>query len=301
MERRAAPVSGADLTTQDDRQRNLHGIRCMVLSMAAYIVNDTLVKVVSESLPSGQLIFVRGLFATVAVLLWMRLTGTTLRWRELADPWVALRAGVDALASVTYLISLFHMPIANATAINMATPLVITLLAGPLLGERVSARQWLLIGAGFAGVLLVAQPGLEGFNVYAWLCVFATVLNAVRDLIVRRIAAGVSSAGITLSTAVAATALAGLMTLPEGWTPMTGAQLGLLAAAAMFLATGYAFTVAATRAGDLSVVAPFRYTALVLAVLLGWLVWGDVPNVLAWIGIALVVGTGVALLRLRGR
>jgi drug/metabolite transporter (DMT)-like permease len=202
---------------------------------------------------------------------------------------------------VSYLVSLFHLPIANATAINMATPLMITLLAGLLLGERVGARRWLLIGLGFAGVLLVVQPGPQGFNVWGWLCVGSTVLNAVRDLVTRRLPGDAPSGTVALASALAVTSLAGVLTLvqssSQGWMPIGGADLLRLAVAAVFLAVAYRLTVAATRIGELSVVAPFRYSALLLAVLLGWVIWGDVPNTLAWAGIALIITAGMVLLR----
>jgi drug/metabolite transporter (DMT)-like permease len=113
-----------------------------------------------------------------STLVWVvaRATSSPLTVRHLFDRWVLLRTLTDTLATITYLVSLFHLPIANATAINMAVPIMIALLAGPMLGERVGARRWLLIGAGFTGVLLVVQPGPSGFNAYAWLCVFATVV-----------------------------------------------------------------------------------------------------------------------------
>ena len=269
----------------------------MTASMACFIVNDTLVKVASESLPAGQLIFVRGLMATLLVLAVVRATGTTLVPQRLAGGWVGLRSAVDALATMAYLVSLFHLPIANATAINMATPLVITLMAVVVLGERVGPLRWGVIAAGFAGVLLVIQPGAEGFNAYAWLCLLGTLLHALRDLVTRRIPAHVPSLAVTLATAVAVTSLAGVISLVQGWVPMHGRQFALLAGAAVFLAAGYHLLIGATRAADVSAVAPFRYSGLLMAVAAGWVVWGQVPNDLAWAGIALVVGSGLYLLR----
>jgi len=198
---------------------------------------------------------------------------------------------------MAYLAALFQLPIANATAINMATPLFITLLAVVWLGARVGPWRRLATAAGFAGVLLVIQPRADGFNVYAWLCLAATFLHALRDLVTPRIARDVPSIGVALATAAAVTVLAGALSLWQGWAPVSAGQLALLAAAAAFLAGGYHFVIGATRIGELSVVAPFRYSGLLMAVALGWLVWGDVPNALAWAGIALVVGAGLYLLR----
>ena len=217
--------------------------------------------------------------------------------RALGQRSVLLRATLDALATIAYLTSLFHLPLGNATAINMATPLVISLMAVLWLGELVGAARWVALAAGFAGVLLVVQPRSEGFNAYAWLCLGGTALHALRDMLTRHVPAGVPSLAVTLATAVSVTTLAGAVTLAQGWVPMGLRQLAVLAAAAVFLAAGYHLVIQATRIGELSAVAPFRYSGLLMAVAAGWLVWGDVPNALAWAGIAAIIGSGLYLLR----
>ncbi|MFM7704572.1 MAG: DMT family transporter [Rubrivivax sp.] len=276
---------------------NLRGIRLMTAAMACFIVNDTLVKVASQWLPAGQLIFVRGLIATALVLAVMRATATPVSSLRRAGRVVAWRAALDALATFAYLLSLFHLPLGNATAINMASPLVITLAAALLLGERVGPWRWAAVALGFAGVLLVVQPGLGGFNAWAWLCLGGTTLHALRDLLTRHVPAGVPSLAVTLATAAAVTTLAGAVTLVQGWVPMGPRQLAVLAAAAVFLASGYHLVIQATRIGELSAEAPFRYSGLLMAVAAGWLVWGEVPNALAWAGIAAIVSSGLYLLR----
>jgi drug/metabolite transporter (DMT)-like permease len=100
--------------------------------------------------------------------------------------------------------------------------------------------------------------------------------------------------GVTTRTV---TLLAGGLTLLEGWKPMTLREWALLIGAAAFLAAGYQLIIRATRSGDISAVAPFRYVCLLIAIALGWLIWGHVPNVMGWAGIALVIGAGLVLLR----
>ena len=284
---------------------NRRGIAAMALGMVSFVANDALIKLVSVSLPSGQLIFIRGLFA-IALLLamsaWLgawRVPGGPLR--ALGQRAVLLRAGLDALATLAYLTSLFHLPLGNATAINMATPLVISLMAVLWLGERVGPARWAAIAAGFVGVLMVVQPSAEGFNAYAWLCLSGTVLHAARDLVTRRIATSTPSLLITLSTALAVTLLAALISLAQGWVAVTLTQLALLAVASVFLSSGYYLLIVAMRSGDVSVIAPFRYAGLLFALLLGWLVWRELPNALAWAGIALLVGAGLHILHSQRR
>jgi drug/metabolite transporter (DMT)-like permease len=269
----------------------------MVAAMACFIANDALVKYASQAMPAAQLIFLRGVMASLLALGVARAMRIGVRPRELARGWVAVRALVDAAATLFYLVALFHLPIANATAINMASPLFIALLAVPLFGERVDARRWCAIAVGFLGVVLVVQPRADGFNAYALVCLLATLLHAVRDLVTRRIPPGIASIGVTVATAVAVTALAGLLSLVQGWQPFGASELAVLALAAGFLAAAYTLIILATRRGEFSVIAPFRYTGLLWALLIGYVVWGDVPNALAWAGIALLIGAGLYLVQ----
>jgi drug/metabolite transporter (DMT)-like permease len=274
------------------RAANRRGVLAMAAGMASFVSNDALVKFVSQSLPAAQLIFIRGVFATLLLLAIAHALGATRHWRALFERKVLLRAGLDAFATMAYLTSLFHLPIGNATAINMATPLFITLFAVIAFRERVGPGRWLAIAAGFLGVLLIVQPRGEAFNAYALLCLAGTLLHAARDLTTRTIDPAIPSVLVTVSTAVAVTLLSGTLAAFQDWQPVGGAQYALLAAASVFLGGGYFLLTVAMRGGEMSLVAPFRYTGLLFALLLGFLVWGDVPNALAWAGIALLVAAG---------
>jgi drug/metabolite transporter (DMT)-like permease len=272
---------------------NRRGIQFMVAAMACFIVNDALVKYASQSMPAAQLIFLRGIMASVLVLAVARALGATAQLSDMTRRPVLARAGVDAIATILYLVSLFHLPLGNVTAINMASPLFIAALAVPLLGERVDARRWTAIWVGFGGVLLVIQPQAAAFNVFSLVALAATALHACRDLLTRRIGTTVPAIIVTLTTAIAVTLLAGALSLFEGWRPFGYGELALLAMASIFLAAAYHLIIWATRSGELSVIAPFRYTGLLWALVLGYAVWGDVPNTLAWVGIMLLIGAGL--------
>lgn len=272
--------------------------------MASFITNDALVKYVSQSLPAAQLIFIRGALATLLLLAVAQSMGVlraqqerSPAWRHLLQRPVLLRSGLDALGTIAYLGALFHMPIGNATAINMAAPLFITLLAVIFMQERVGRGRWLATATGFAGVLLVVQPAARGFNAWALLCLLSALISSSRDLVTRAIHARVPSVLITVAAALTTTVIAGTVCAVQGWQPVDPRQLALLSTASVFLSAAYYLAVVAMRSGDISVIAPFRYTALVFALLLGWLVWGDVPNPLAWFGIALLVSAGLYMVR----
>jgi len=279
---------------------NRRGIIAMTGAMASFVVNDALVKYVSQSLPGAQLIFIRGAFAT-ALLLGIAhamglLRGPKARVGEILHRPVLIRSALDAAATLVYLTALFHLPLANATAINMATPLFIALLAVLWMGERIGPTRWLAIVLGFVGVLLIVQPKADGFNGYSLLCLFGTLLHAARDLFTRKIRVDMPSILITVGTAVSVTVLAGLISLIQGWQPLSGAHFALLAAASVFLSGGYFLLIRAMRSGEISLIAPFRYTGLLIALIIGFVVWGEIPNALAWSGIALLAGAGLYML-----
>ena len=280
---------------------NRAGIAFMVASMACFVCNDALVKYASQTMPAGQLIFVRGLMALAWIALVARATGSPIRPAAMLQRSVAARALFDAAAMFAYLLSLFRMPIGNAIAINMTSPMFITLLAALVLRERVGPGQWAALLAGFGGVLLLVRPDAEGFNAFALLCLAGAMLHALRDLTVRRIPAEVSSATITMSTAVTVVVLSGLVTAWNGWQPFGAFEFGLLAAASVFLAAAYHLLILSTRAGELSAVAPFRYSALLVALTIGWTVWGEMPDPIGWAGIALLIAAGLYLLRRQQR
>ena len=284
---------------------NRRGIIAMTLSMASFIANDALVKYVSQSLPAAQLICIRGLMASLLLLaiaqagglLAPALRGGPGLTAPLLHRAILVRSGLDALATMAYLNSLFHLPIANATAINMASPLFLTLYAMLVWRERVGARRWLAIMGGFGGVLMIVQPAADAFNGWALVCLLATLLHTARDLVTRAIPASVPSVIITLATAVAVTLLSAVWATIDGWQGVTAGQLGLLAAASVFLSGGYYLVIVGMREGDMGVITPFRYSGLLFALVIGWVVWSDIPNPLAQAGIVLLVVAGISMLR----
>jgi len=274
----------------------------MSVGMVCFVINDTLVKFVSHSLPASQLIFLRGLMAVLGLLLLAKVLDKQAfnrEWqRHLTQRWVLARSLLDGLASLVYLSALFHMPLGNATAINMSTPLLIALFSGLLMGVHISLRNWMIIGLGFVGVILVVQPQAEGFNAWAWVALAGTCLHALRDLSVRFIPPTVPSMVITVGTALSATVLAGIWSLAHEWVDLSAFTWLMVASASVFLSSGYFFLIKATRVADMSVIAPFRYMGLLTAVIVGFVIWGDVPNLLAWCGMWILVSAGLLMLKL---
>ena len=276
---------------------NRRGILAMSLAMAFFIANDALVKQVSATLPGFQLIFIRGLMATGLIAIMAQAMGHLKNWRLMLNRMLWVRGVIDAVASMTFLTALFHLPLGNATAINLASPLFITAFAIYYFKERVTFQRGAFILLGFSGVLMVVQPASDGFNVYSVICVVATLLHAMRDTLTRVISLRIPVLLITLSTAIAVSIGSGVATMTQTWAPVTDANLLMLLGASVFLSLAYYFLIVAMRSGEMSLVAPFRYSGLLFALLIGYVVWEELPNLMAWLGILLLVVSGLMILR----
>jgi len=261
--------------------------------MAAFTFNDACLKLAASALPLFQTVFLRGLGVVSLLLLlaWVRGALKPIPRGEWGK--VALRALAELCAFLPFVYALTNIPLANITAILQALPLTVTLAGAVFLGERVGWRRWSAILVGFCGVLLIIQPGLEGFNAYALLGLLAVAAVTVRDLITRRLSPEVPSLLVSVITALAV-CLLGLVGMAfETWEPVSVPQAGLIGLAAVFILGGDVFSVMTMRVGEIGFVTPFRYTALIWGVLLGYLVFGEWPNGLALVGGLIVVATGL--------
>jgi drug/metabolite transporter (DMT)-like permease len=272
---------------------NRRGILAMLAAMSLFTANDTLLKLATESHPPGQIMAVRGVFAVLLSLGVIVAAGQLVHVRSVLSPLVLLRASLEAGVAFLFITSLAVLPLANITAILQATPIIMAFMAVLLGIETVGWRRWSAIVVGFMGVLLIVRPGLAGFDAYAVLALLSAVLVACRDFATRAVGVHVPSIVITLST-TAGVCLAGfLLGAAEDWRPLAVADLGLLATAATFVTAGNFAVITAFRGTDVSAVSPFRYSNVPLAIVLGVAVFGDVPDLFAATGIALIVASGI--------
>ena len=268
----------------------------MSAAMALITVNDSMIKLASESLPAAQTIGIRGMFATVWVLVAAMAARQMKQLRHGVELRTLGRAALDVGGTFSYLYALFHMPLAEAIAINMAAPLIMVLFAVVFLGEAVRWQRLVAVLAGFAGMLLVVRPGGTNFTWWTALCLLATLLNAARDVYTRFMPLRVPSMIVTLAAASAITLTAVTLTTVQGWQPVSAGVLMLLAGASAFLASSYYLLIVAMRLGDISAVSGFRYSALPAGALLGWIIWGYLPDAISCAGMAVLVLAGLYLL-----
>ncbi|MHA7876784.1 DMT family transporter [Roseivivax sp.] len=280
-----------------DAAENARGAGLMVASMAAFTINDTFVKAAGASLPLGQILMLRGLLVLVAVYLLARRFKALRRIPARDAGLMALRSLAEIGAAFFFLTALLALPLANVTAILQTLPLTVTLGAALFLGEEVGWRRWAAIGVGFLGMLLIVRPGTADFTAASVYVLVAVACVTLRDLVTRRMSREVPSLLVTLAAAGAVTLFAAGLSLVQGWAPLTPASAGMILGSAGFVSAGYLLSVMVMRVGDVSAVAPFRFTGLLWALALGFLVFGDWPEPLTLVGAALVVGAGVFTLR----
>ncbi|MCZ0961564.1 DMT family transporter [Paracoccus benzoatiresistens] len=274
---------------------NLRAAMLMVLAMAAFAAEDALLKGLSERIPTGQLLAVVGFTGMVVFALWVARGREGLRPAQLLRPQVMLRNLCEAVCAITFVTALATGDLSVASAILQAQPLLMTMGAALFLGEKVGWRRWFSIATGFCGVLLIVKPGTASFEVSSIFAVIAVLALAVRDLVTRRlppeIGSGLLSAGAFGSMGIAGLVL--MMIGGQGAVAPSGTQAALMVATLGFGILGYITMVIATRIAEIAVIAPFRYSRLLFAMLLAVIVFGERPDVLTLTGAALIAGAGI--------
>lgn len=276
----------------------------MLASMAGFVVNDTFVKLASAEMAAPQIMALRGAMATLLLFALARWRGAFRPVRTIMRPIVLLRTAADIGATLSYITALGHLPIANTTAIFQALPLTVTVGAAVFLKEPVGWRRWTATGIGFLGVMIIVRPGLEGFTAFSLYVLASVVFAALRDLATRRMPRDIPSLYISMTTALAVTLTGGLLAPFYAWAPVEARHVAYLAFAAIAIGIGYICIVEAMRVGEMGFVAPFRYSILIYALLIGLLVFGETPDGFVIAGSLVIVASGAYTLyreRMRSR
>lgn len=275
---------------------NIKAAGLLMLAMTMISSNDAFIKTASESLGIGQILFLRGTMACMIMAAIIKLSGRPLLPRASLSRINVLRATLETAATLCFITGLSLLPIATASTLVWTSPLLLTLLAAILLKEHVAPARWIAVAMGFAGTLLVTQPFGAGFSTAMTLPLLAALFVAARDIVTRHIDRSLHSFYITLATLVLVT-LTGLILSIFDWRPVHGKHMLMLAASAFLLTGGFFSQVSAIRMGELSFISPFAFIGIVVALILGYLFWNDVPTILMLTGIALIVASCVYIAR----
>lgn len=275
---------------------NQRGIFAMLGAGFCFGTNDAMTKLATHYLPVSQIVALRGIMAFMLVLLVILYRREFYAFARTKNPWLVLRALVEGCTGVVLIYSLSRMPLANVTAILMIQPFLLTMVGTAFLGENVGWRRWLAILAGFIGMLLVMKPATSGFNSTTLLVLAATGLILARDLLTRKIPNDIPISMVVFGTSFVGSLVGLTGSFVEPW--ITPSPMGLficLLAAAFLVAAFYLMTLA-FRGTDVSAISPFRYAMIVNAVFLGYVLFGDIPDFVSVIGMAIIVGAGLYML-----
>lgn len=289
----------------------LIGIFCAMGAAIAFSLNDVVIKYLSGDYPLHQITFIRsliGIMVTLAVFVPLDGSFRDLRTDRLG--FHMMRGMIVVFANMTFYAALATLPLGEATAIYFVGPLFVTGLSVLLLGERVGPRRWLAVFLGLAGVMIVIRPGGSTFQYAAFLPLVAAFGYSLLQITTRKLGVAVKASAMSFYLSIAFICFSGVMGLIFGdgrysgsgnanlefllraWTWPPVGDFALLGAIGVIGATGGYLVSQAYRVAQAGLIAPFEYIAMPLAIFWGVVIWGDWPDVVAWIGIALVAGAG---------
>ncbi|SDI05017.1 DMT family transporter [Lutimaribacter saemankumensis] len=274
---------------------NLRGAAMMVAAMAAFAIEDMFIKRLSVDISTGQILMMLGAGGALVFGLLASRRGARLFSPVLLTRPVLLRNLGEVIGTMGFVTAIALTPLSSASAILQATPLAVTLGAAVFMQEAVGWRRWSAILVGFAGVLLIIRPGLEGFEPASLFAVQGVIGLAIRDLATRAVPREIGAMQLSAYAfgLLVPTGLVLLLVQGHSLTTPLPAQWGQFAGALVLGIVGYYSIVAAMRLGEVAVVTPFRYSRLIFAIIIGVTVFGERPDSLTLTGAALIVGSGL--------
>ena len=276
---------------------NLRGALTVMAAMAAFTLNDALMKSISDMVPLFQQAFLRGVLTTTIVAVWAARAGAFAQKLSRSDRRLVLARSLSEVgAAYFFLTALFNMPLANVTAILQSLPLTVSLCAAIFLKESLGWRRITAILVGLVGVMMIIRPGTDAFSVHSLYALIAVAMVTIRDLTTRKLSKDTPSLLVTVSASFGVTLFFGLGSIGTDWVPLTAFSASIIVAAAGVILVGYLLSVMMMRVGDVGFIAPFRYTGLIWALALGWVMFGDWPDPITLVGAGIVACSGIFML-----
>lgn len=281
-----APASGLNSTAR--------GILWVIVATLFFTGTNTCAKILGQSHDVLQVVWARYTFHLVllALLLNVRFPGIL----RTANLQMQLGRSIMLLvASALYFTGFTLLPLAESSAIINVTPILVTVLSAPLLGERVGIRRWAGVLAGFAGALIIIRPGLGIIDAAALFPLSAASAYALYQIFTRRVSQSDSALTSIAYTAVAGTVVCGVA-VPFVWTPPDAAGWGLMVLMGLCGAIGHYCLIRAYTVAEVSTVVPFTFTIMIWMTASGFVVFGDLPDLWAALGMAIIAGSGLYIM-----
>ena len=276
---------------------NFRGALIMMVCISAFVLNDAFVRLAGNSLPLAQILFWRRLITTIVLLTFAIYGGVFSSKVSKKDKWrIFFRSIAEALTSYFFLTAVMNMPFANVTAILQILPMTVTLAAAFVFKEKVGIIRITLILAGFLGVVLIINPSTDGFNLYAIYALIAVFLITTRDLITRKISSTVPTLLPTVSASIGVLIFSLFLLINTPFQPLNTQNSLFILLAAFFIIFRYYTAVLVMRSGEISFISPFRYSAILFALILGLIFFDEKPEKTAFFGIVIVMVAGIFLM-----
>jgi len=282
---------------------SVRGILFMACATMLLTTQDAISKWLTTDYNTGEIMFWRNLFAFLPIAVYVWRDGSGLQALRSRRPVINLsRAMLNMACGFVVIAAFARMPLAETLAIVFASPIILTALSVPLLGEKVGWRRWSAVCVGFAGVLLIVRPtGVGGVGWVVLLPVVVAVLVAFRDIFTRKLGGIDSSTSILFYTVAVGTAGGAVGMAVQGFGLPAAGDLWLFLVAGLINGVGHYMAIRAFHLAEAAVVAPLRYLSLVWAGVMGIVFWGDVPTPWSLAGTALVVASGLYILHRESR
>ena len=276
---------------------NFRGALLMMICMGAFVLNDAFVRLAGNTLPLGQILFFRGLITTFILLIFAWYAGIFRIEVSQEDKLkVVVRSIVEGLTAYFFLTAVLHMPFANVTAILQILPMTVTLAAAFVFKETVGRFRTTLILIGFVGVLFIIKPSVNGFNVYSFYALIAVFLITLRDLITRKLSTEVHTLLPTVSASFGVLLFSIVLMFNTPFQSLDIQNSFFILMAAFFIIFGYYTAVLVMRSGEISFISPFRYSAILFALIIGFVFFAEVPDKQAFLGMLIIATSGIVLL-----
>ena len=285
-----APSGGAG-----SEPRNVGAILRVLTAMAMFAAGDATLKQLMATYAVGQVLFLSGLISLAVLVPIMWRAGELAHVRTKRPIGNLLRIAAGLAGQVMLALALKRLPLADTIAIMFSVPLFVTAFSVPLLGEHVGWRRWGAVIVGFGGVLIITRPGVAALDPAMVLAVGASLGFALMITATRWLSRTERSLPLLLYIITGYTVYGAVLS-PFEWVSPPAADFGLFAALGLFYTLGYFMEVRALSLAPVAVITPFMYTALLWAVLFGWLVWGEWPAANVWAGAAVMVASGLYIL-----
>lgn len=274
---------------------NLKASLFIVAAMVMITTNDAIIKHITQVFGIGQIMFIRGLLACAVFALVLTIQGQPVFYRPALHRWNLARGLLELLGTLFFLTGLSLLPLATASTLGFSSPIFLALLASIFIKERVGLSRWIVIIAGFGGVMLISNPFAEAAN---WAVIFpiaCAIFVALRDIAIRFVPHDIPSLQVAFTNAWIVMLGGGVYSLFQGWGVAEGHWYLWFIGLTLAIYCGYVFYIIGTRIGELSFIGPFKYTSIILAFIYGYLFWEETPTTPMLLGAAIIILSGVFL------